>query len=272
MSKPVITYKGKKLNFPTSWNELSEKQFVFVAGHIAESMQLEERDIDKENAFKLQVVKLFTGLPWYKFQQLTKDEIADLMSYIDFLFQEFDLNTVPFKKFRHRLRTYHGPDNDFDDLSMGQLSYADTYFIKYIKDRDEEHLNKLLATLYNRRTIINYVKKILRLKQNNFNERNITKKARNFEVVPVEYKLSALYIWWGFRENIMIKTFPNIFPEPNKKEANRVGNNYGWAATVTETAGTKFGDLDKTKEQSWWDIFIYMSMEMDKANAIKNKT
>jgi len=41
------------------------------------------------------------------------------------------------------------------------------------------------------------------------------------------------------------------------------GNDYGWAGTLLDYSGDKFGDFEKTKTTDWLALFVEMSRQMD---------
>ncbi len=56
-----------------------------------------------------------------------------------------------------------------------------------------------------------------------------------------------------------------MFEEPivESEEVKKVGNQYGWAGTLLEISGDKFGDVKATKRTYWFEVFIELSRQMD---------
>lgn len=256
-----VTYKNKKLDFPTSWNDLSVAQLAFVSSYFHGINSGKKPSHEEMQSFRLLLIKSFTKLSLRKFQLLTKDELADLVPLTGFIFNEPDLSTCILRRFFHKGRWFMGLDKYFDSLTFGELGVADTHFINYVSGRNEESLNKLVATLFRSSCL-------LPLNRPKYDEVEMEKNAKLLASLPADIKISVFYLWYGFRKNVMQKTFPNLFPKPNEKESGthgkKVGNDYGYVATTLDLAGSKFGSLEETKNQCWFDVFAHMSMEKER--------
>lgn len=257
MSTLMITYKGKDLNFPSSLNELTQEQFLFVASHFMNGFHKNEEELEDLNEFRLSLLHKLTGLTWPKFTNLSKDEIADMMTYTDFVFGDFDLDVCLFQKFKHKGRTYHGPDKQFERFTFLELGRADSYFVQYIQERDEESLLKLLAVLYRPKHLFSRKKK-------EYTDEALDSSVKALAQVDKKYLIGAMYTWWAFRENVMMKLFPIIFEKPSGKDVQVVRNDYGWDGTITTSAGIELGTIDQTGNTNWMTAFTFMAMQMER--------
>lgn len=269
-----IKYGRKKVNIPSDWNELTKKQYLFVCKVFAELLTKGEKISSSEfYGSKIVLLKYFLKMPLSKFQYVDAEQLACLLPLIEFLDKDITLNKNLVPSFYCLGFKYYGPKDEMDSSTMGEFVSADTYFIKSQNTHDELMMCKLIATLYRPKQRFIFIKKWLGIwdgdMRQKYNQATIERRALFFKrYLNSKYQWSTLYFYMGFRKH-NVTTFTNLFPkstDANEKNVHKkIGNDYGWAGTILEMAGDKFGDLKKTEEVNWFTLFVEMSRQIDKS-------
>lgn len=268
------------MKLPTSWNDLSKKDFLWIASTFSNLISLQSSDdesyANEYYASKILLINRLCKSVLSKRQALevTAYQYADLLPITDFLDRSIDLDKQHLPHFWIRGRKFYGPSAGLRQSSFNEFINADTYFINIHKKKDPNLIYKLVASLYRPKQ-----NQIRRKKKANtwngdlrapFNENMIDALAKFFEKhLPPEKAQAILYFYWGFR-NKHVMQFENVFDEPDDSNVIRVGNNYGWAGTLLELSGDKFGNITQTGETNWFSVFVEMSRQIDIAARSKD--
>ena len=270
-----IEYDNKTIIFPTNWNELTKKQYLFVCQNFADLIESKDENNQTTEfyASKVLLIKHFLKMPLRKFKHVDAEQLACLMPLLDFLDNANQLNRNLVPSFSYMGLKYHGPKTEMETSSIGEFVAADSYFIKAQTDHDDLIMWKLLATLYRPRQRFILIKKWLGIwdgdLRQSYNQSTVERRAKFFQKrLHYKYKWASLYFYMGFRTN-NVTTFTNLFDQPEEegsKDVNvKTGNDYGWAGTLLELSGGKFGNLKQTENINWFTFFVEMSRQMDKS-------
>lgn len=271
----IINYDKKEVIIPSDWNELTKKQYLFVCEKFADIITSPDKLTTEEYyASKVFLVRHFLQMSWSKFQHVTAEQIACILPYLEFLdSKEITLNKNLVPSFRCFGIKYYGPKDRMKTSTMGELVSADTYFINSQKKSNPEMLYMLLATIYRPKQRFIWIKKYLGTwdgdMRQKFNSRSTENRSKFFKrFLHKKYCWAALYFYWGFRKhNVM--AFRSLFAQPDEDGETDVreksGNDYGWAGTLLEMAGDKFGDFKATENTNWFTLFVEMSRQMEES-------
>lgn len=270
----TVVYKKKSRVLPEAWNDLSKKEFFFCVDAIHALVESRKKLSDEDYvafyyATRVKMVNKLIGFSFRETLVITAAQYADLLPVVDFLEKEIDINQNHLSYFGLGLRRYYGPEVGLRTSTFLEFITVDTYFVNYFKNHDVKLLYKLVACLYRPK------QKGIRRKTKNgewngdfrqdFNAKLITARAAYFEKhLSLSKAHAILYFYHGFR-NVHVLKFKNLFNQEEEVDVKRVGNNYGWAGTLLEISGDKFGNIAETGNSNWMDVFIELSRQMDKA-------
>ncbi|MDX5510635.1 MAG: hypothetical protein LPK01_00315 [Hymenobacteraceae bacterium] len=123
-------------------------------------------------------------------------------------------------------RKYYGPRERLRNISFLEFIFADTYFIHYTQNQEEELLNKFIACLYRERTWCHFIKRKLPNYSGDirqpFNENLIEERARLLAKLPVEEKF-AILTWYRGCRDYLEKEYPHVFSSDNQEKASKSG-------------------------------------------------
>ena len=266
-----LKYKNKEVDLPETWDELSRKQYLKIC-HILGEANLNPTDQEalevNNSAALILIIKELLQMNWFTFFKVSKSQLACLLPITGFITKEVSVNKQYLPSFRIWGFKYAGPSKGCRQTSMAEFSKADNYFIQCCKGEDPDAIFKLAATLYRPQKTFHFIRRLtLWYNGDNriaYNDQQIERRAEIFKKRLSKRKLFAiLYFYWGFR-NTNVLIFKNLFPEPTKNKVEHSGPQFGWAGTMLEMSGDKFGDFDKTSKERWSTIFVEMSRQMSK--------
>lgn len=131
MHQVEIKYGKKTIRtgHPEKWTELNESQFCDVVAYVHGKM-----DISLLANSLLKLKDPMTGFP---------PEVFELHKFIAEPFTE-----VLIKSIRINDVVLTGPKDQFSDVEIGQFAFGDTHYIKFLRNHDEQNLNKMIASFY----------------------------------------------------------------------------------------------------------------------------
>lgn len=164
-----IPEKGKKVVYPSSWEEMSRDELLFT---MALAMEMLAGKIS-QNEFKTRVFYKLAKMhrsPWQRRKELllTRKEqtrkwenVGRAAETISWMFSKeddgrlvfrFDCVINPLPRIRVKHKWMIGPGEALLDVSFGEYMVAYDFFRKFSQDRDEHWLNCLCSTLYRPRS------------------------------------------------------------------------------------------------------------------------
>lgn len=255
--------KSDEIEFPSNWEEMTEKQFLKVMELV---VLFENGEIDY-NDFKLQSCMILIGIvktdaPRSKAdQEEIECNLAILAELLDFMIVleenkkkqlEAKLKFDCLKQFVPEINGFVGPDAGLSNLSWVQLTYTSAHYKMYIQTKNIEHLDKLVAGLY-------------LPKDSNFEVENIDARIKDLSEIPFHHKY---YVFLFFRNSLMYMQSTSVnmngemvdlsilFKDDKKKsKADGLGL-VGLQMGVAE-AGV-FGDMEKVGGQNIYDVYAYL--------------
>lgn len=246
-----------KTNYPlpSRWDELTANQVIKIAW-------LSTQRLDRIKLAKLLFVVLTGSLPWWKrvrlqwfyFFRANVTERGDLIfltrSFAEFT--QFTAQKLPKIGGKCVLKpTWYGPSTALANATLWEYVKAEQYFTRYLKDRNEEWLNKLVAVLYRPRRR-DYDPQVHEDRRVPLIDTTIPFRARQIARRPLPERIAILMWFDGCRSQI-IRMFPLIF----KKDE-----------TDTPDIRQKMGATEKSG--NWLDLMTGLSANMTQFAEIAN--
>jgi hypothetical protein len=252
VKKNVGKKEHMKANFPSSWNELSPKQLLYIADNW-EIYQLLVKEGDNLRRVRSLLIFELCDLRWRGRRKLAEmlrlvDEKtpANILDVTNFVFTlKLTRNILPeftVGPFWTREK-YAGPGDKLGDIDVEEFSYAFACYVNYEMTRHVSHLNKLVAVLY-------------RPCSKDFLQTGERKLPFNNKLVEVhEAKLKKLSYTKRYAVYLFFKGCIEFFSQSKKygavfRRAEKMqGENGGsFLDSVIMMSGGKFGPFDTTKK------------------------
>ena len=274
--------KPQTIAYPSTWNEMNKKQLLFATQFLNSNLLISEFRVKAVQAFLGKKNELFKQYALIKrAQDKAKGERAVIdfwqnkLTHLDeliyciseslsFIYKDASLT----KQLLPRVLNLYGCADNMSDLSFIEFAKADIFFSSYRNTNDIQYIDKLVAVLYRPARLswyftrwFNYTAK----KRVDFSDECLKRNLTRISKLPIEIKQAILFHFTSCRSAIVAK-YPNVFTQGDS-DGNTEG--FGYAGLLTELAGTKFGDQDKTAYTNIHDILRHLEMEKIKANKLK---
>lgn len=264
------------INFPSTWNELSAKQLLFICERIQvwTIMKKLGKFIMQQRIFILMsFLNISSWNPFQKrrrlFWKIEKDAMPDLIKLTHFVFDENTLTQPKIKSFNHRFTTYYLPAQELKSFIMIEFATADYFYAMYQKTKKKVWLIKLTALMFRtRRDGYNPMKDddardIFYLNAYNSDE-TLSAIEKRFSTLSDKYLNLAWLYYMGVRK-LLEKKFKHLFSNKAKKKAKQVG----WGHAILDLAGNKFGDYSETCNSKMYDVLFFMNQLCKMENETK---
>jgi len=166
---------------PGSWSELSERQFIAV------STLVNGREID------FQFLSVLTSFPKRLIKELSPYQLAKLSGQIDFI-SNTSKSYNAFFSARLKGTKLYSPKPKLAGMTFGQFIFAEAYYNSWLATKDDQTLNKFIASLY-------------LLEDEEFNEATISGKKLLVEKLPKDLRLSI-----AFNYSLVVSWLQQAYP------------------------------------------------------------
>lgn len=223
-----ISIRGIDSTLPSCWDELTPQQLIWLAkrfpltptrGFVYDffiyCLNLPRRPraawAFALNVFAEKRVNRFVGnairiaaeknlplndtLPEVDFFKQQLAMAIDQLENFEWLFTDFVLNKNLLPVINFRFKKYYGPDWLLSNLTADEFDHADQFFLSFLQDKDEADLNRLIATLWRRKTVKAEYEDI----RQPFSEFLIEENAASIAKWPMHQKTACLLIYSGMR-------------------------------------------------------------------------
>ena len=249
------------LTAPRNYSEMSDKQIRYVA-RLQRSGQPEETIWTKclirftgiKPLMQVGNTYFFVKKKWKGFFSLTIEEVAYFSKKMDFVTKHYS-GIRPVQK----ILTYRACDELLRDTIFSQYLEAENYYQAYLFTQDEQHLGKLIATLY--QTGKKY--------DNTFTE----KRGRFFTQLTSELKKLITIMWMMGVKEYFSHQWPDLFErtesgiddeEPTAPDMYAIIQNQ--VRLLTEGDITK---RDQVLKSNTWDALEEMNAKVREAKEMK---
>ena len=233
----IIQLHKRYYAIPTTWNELSGKQLLQVMEVLYGNYEVD--------AARLKLLKILTGVSWFRFFRIPLAEKAAYLDITHFLVNE---NTLT-KQLLPIYKGYYGPADDFNNITGEEFVFSEDFYFKSFTTNDDGQrimnpaaLNELVAVLYRKKKDgYNLKKNIDGDARESFNQNISTYNAkRKISKWPLAAKL-AVFTWYETCRHQMIEANPDVFGGGSNEPAK-----YGLLSVMRVIAeGGIHGDFEK---------------------------
>lgn len=260
------------VKFAENWDELTTKQFLFIAKNWDAWKQLILSGGDLLQLRSLLVIEL-CGVTGRRNRKKLCDMLAfvdeatntNILGCVDFVFKKLNLtkNHLPKLKIGW-FKWYYGPGDRLNDISIEEFSFAYSAYINYNRTHDVDQLNNLVATLYRPCGDLN-AQRNGEVKQP-FNYKLIGRYSEKMCWLNDGYKQGVLLFFMGCLEYFKNK-YPEVFRRAEKNEVSGTGTFFD---TVVDMSGGEFGPFKDTKNENMHVIMRALNKKIK--NSKNNKT
>jgi len=243
-----IVIDGKSFSSPSSWNELTQKQLLFVSRLFHGQLTM----ID----FKLRALFNFISItPTVKIR-LHPEDTYFLCETLDFLFEKVSLtrNLLPILK--TGWRTYLGPSDAMKNCTFGEFTIANSLLDSFTSTKDQKYLDEMVAILYRPKKWFWFIRKNFTDKQDarkNFVNRSLKKRCQMMASLDYYEKYSVFLFFSG-----VLNSLPELYPYVYQQQGDSSGEDNGWASLIISLADGKTDDnsLETIMNSNLYNVLI----------------
>jgi hypothetical protein len=241
--------KLKRL-LPSSWNELSYDQLIYVAGLFADKLTIVD--------FKAKVLLTFLNMKRGILLKIGNEDIYFMAETLDFLLKDVNLTVNRIKKIRMGFgRWLYGPDDAMGYCTFGEFVKAQVRYDAYTSTKEEKYLDELTAILYRPRKFLWFLRKHFTASTDprvEFLDRTLEKRSARIGRLNHGIKYGVFLFVSGILGTLP-KKFPNIY---RQKGDDNTENPQGWAGLIIGLADGKTDDesLDRVMNSNLYNVFM----------------
>ncbi len=269
--------KKLDLKIPTTWNQLTAKQLLFVCKQYQfnlNNFKFKLYVFLKLAAIKALPRKIVNNKAKYLFRKkrvrfsLTIEELHSFLKSVDFLTTESQLTKNNFPKFTILARHFYGPSTKGYNITFLEFLNAEATLYAFHKSRKQKYLRQLCAILYRPQTK-NYNPKSPDFngdRREKFNDFIYQKRIWLFRFLSKQ-KQYAVYLFYIGCRNALIKAHPELFPAStvSSEQTNPVEN------LKKTMRALNLGDVTKNKQIEQTQIWSAFAQLEDMVKQTKPK-
>jgi hypothetical protein len=232
------------VDVPATWNELTAKQLIQVAG----LLHSKQHDIYR---LRIELLRILMGFKWYHLLMLGGERLIDLFPFVDFIEKEITLTTNPISKIKARGGTLLGPVGDFSRLTADEWTDADEAYIDYRSNGLLADLDRFIAILY--RPAYAYIDTYaVGDNRTPYQDHQVPNRIKTLAKVDIRIK-EAVVLWYqGCRfewESVFARVFTSKSEGPES---------FGWQETILKLSGAEFGNESQTLKSQMYKLMLKM--------------
>lgn len=241
---------------PESYNELSGKQLIGIAGLFLVEMELDTA--------RLKALQILLDKSFFTFAIIPADAKARMLQYIDWIFEK---NTVT-EQVLPLYRGLVGPKKEFDNLTLSEFHFAEQYYNELIKEGNDDALNKLVAVLYRQpKPEYNYQLDSDGDARQRFNANEVDHYGRIIaKRWPPAAKQAVLFFYDGCRQ-YLLDLYDEVFSGDSGAE-----NEEGMFGIIRGISGDKYGDIDKVEMLNIHTALSELTLQLKEAKKLESDT
>jgi hypothetical protein len=243
-----IVIDGKSFSSPSSWNELSSKQLLFVSRLFHGQLSMVD--------FKLRALFDFISLPLKIKNRLHPEDTYFLCETLNFLFEEVSLTRNLLPTIKTGLRTYVGPLDAMKNCTFGEFTMANSLLDSFTSTKDQKYLDEMVAVLYRPKKWFWFIRKNFTDNQDprkKFVNRSLKKRCARMTPLNYHVKYSVFLFFSG-----VLNSLPDLYPFVYQQKGDSGGEDNGWASLIISLADGKTDDksLETIMNSNLYNVLI----------------
>jgi len=235
-------------SLPSTWNELTREQLLYVSGLFASKLSLVE--------FRVKVLFEFLSVKRKILKRIAPEDAYALCESLDFLNKEVSLTRNLIPVIKSGFKKYHGPADAMVYCTFGEFTLACSALDEYQKTGEEKYLDQLIAILYRPVKFFWFIRKYFTDNQDprsKFMNRTLKKRAGKLGMVDHCVKYSVYLFFNG-----VLNSLPALYPYVYRQKDEPDSQDKGWVSLIISLADGKTDDksLETIMNSNLYNVFI----------------
>lgn len=250
----VISINGTEHHVPSSWDELSREQMIYLAGLFPRKMSV--------ISFKVHLLWKLLNVKARYFFGVSAEDMSFVLKSMDWVMENVTMKRNMLPLIRIGWHRYHGPEDMMGSCTFGEMTRAHQKMEDYVATKDEKYLDDLVAVLYRPKKRGWWLRKRFSVttdRRVRYIEKSVAVRAKRIKSLDISVKY-AVYLFFVGVMNTLPEKFPNVY---RRKGDSSGKNNYGWATLIISLADGKTDDdsLDKVFYSNMYNVFLGMEQK-----------
>jgi len=233
---------------PSSWNELTAKQLLFVAEMFHKGLSVVD--------FKVTTLYQFLSIKLKDFKRINAEDGYYLCKTLDFILDGVTLTKNLIPTLRRGITKFYGASDGLLYCTFGEFTQAHTRYEQFVNKKSDSALDELVAILYRPRKFGWFIRRYFtespdpRVK---FKERTFKKRAKRMTKLDPVIKY-AVFLFFSGCVNSLPKQFPNVY----RKKEDSVASENGWISLIISLADGKTDNnsIDLVVNSNLYNVFL----------------
>lgn len=235
------------LHLPTSWNLLTDKQFLKVSTILTKKAP--------SKAQQIQILFALLNISWWQFAKARKlfkvlkyIPLSEILKEYNYIYKD-DHVTKFLKSVRIRGKKYYGPKTALTNITIEEFSVTEDAFFMYYKTQNLDYLKVIAAVLYRKKE---------NGKRIDFSKQDLDEYLKPFKHIHPKYLACIALSYKGSSLYIQSK-YPNVFKKAAPVKDTSKLKKPSLFKLVLDMAGHKFGTLNETKSANIHDFLTELN-------------
>jgi hypothetical protein len=243
-----VEIDGKTYSMPSTWNELTRKQVLFVSRLFQGQLTMAD--------FKLRALFDFLSVRQKVIKRIHPEDVYFLCDTLEFLFSEVSLTRNLLPVFRTGRRKYTGPSDAMMNCTFGEFTMVNSLLDAFTKTKEQKYLNEMVAVLYRPRKWFWFIRRSFTDNQDprkKFVNRSLKSRCKRMATVDYSIKYSVLLFFSG-----VLNSLPVLYPYVYEQKGDAGSEDNGWASLIISLADGKTDDksLETVMNSNLYNVMI----------------
>jgi len=235
-------------SLPSTWNELTREQLLYVSGLFASKLTLVE--------FRVKALFEFLSVKRNLLKRVAPEDAYTLCESLNFLNKEVTLTKNLLPVIKTGLKKYYGPADSMVFCTFGEFTLACSALDEFQKTGEEKYLDQLVTILYRPKKVFWSIRKYFTDNQDprvRFMNRSLKKRTSRMAKVDHCIKYSVFLFFTGVL-NSLTRVYPYVYQQKDDFES----RDNGWASLIISLADGKTDDksLETVMNSNLYNVFI----------------
>lgn len=249
---------------PESYNELTGKQLIGIAGLFVGSM--------RQEVARLTALQILLDKSYFWFALIPSDAKARMLAYVDWIFEKNSLT----EQLLPWYRGFAGPKKEFDNLTLSEFHFAERYYREVVdpslresaepslRGTKQSALDRLVAVLYRKpKPGYDYQLDSDGDARQRFNANEVDHYAAVISKWPAAAKQAVLFYYDGCRQ-YLLDLYSEVFSGGSGEE-----DEDGMFGIIRGISGDKYGDIDKVEMLNIHTALSELTIQLKEAEQLK---
>ena len=243
-----VKIDGKTYFTPSSWNELTRKQVLFISRLFQGQLTMVD--------FKLRALFDFLLVQPRILKRIHPEDAYFLCETLDFLFSEVFLTRNLLPVIRTGRRTFTGPSDAMMNCTFGEFTMANSLLDAFSKTKEQRYLDEMVSILYRPRKRFWFIRKGFSDSQDprqRFTSRSLKTRCKRMARVEYSIKYSVFLFFSG-----VLNSLPALYRYVYEQKGDAGIEDNGWASLIISLADGKTDDksLETVMNSNLYNVMI----------------